>query len=127
MKITETENSLLIQLQKNIYSYKIHFENNLLEIQKSLFGLKLKSIKILFDTFINYQGDNYFYLKNKSQRVSVIYTSDLELDYFQISMDNGETINITSNIYSEEIYNKLVRKLINCGNTKTDTLNKNNL
>ncbi len=112
MKIIETEKSLLIQIQKNIYSFKIYYENNLLEIQKSFFGLKLSSIKILFDTFVHYEGENHFYLKNKNQRVSVIYTSDLELDYFQISIDNGLTINISSNSYAEDIYKKLVEKII---------------
>ena len=80
------------------------------EFVKYFFAFYKKAIRIDYDRFIHEPGSHiYFY--NKNQRVSVVYTEDLELDFIQVSEDNGISINFSSNHLSAELFGLIEDKL----------------
>jgi hypothetical protein len=92
-------------------NYKIIFSHDLFEIQKTILGIKYSNIKCLYSSYVFYENGTYFYLYNQSQRISVIYGEDLEIDYLEVSEEKGKSIAINSNEESRTLFNRLSSKL----------------
>lgn len=102
----------LIIERKEAFGSKVQISLNShsFEFIKSFFSFNKKAIRIDYDKFIHEPGSHiYFY--NKNQRVSVVYTEDLEIDFIQVSEDNGISINFSSNEQCAELFGLIENKL----------------
>lgn len=82
---------------------KISLNGTTFQFVKSFFTIQKQMIRIDYDRFHLVPGSHInFY--NKHQMVSVIFTEDLELDFFRVSEENGISINFSSNTLCAEVF-----------------------
>lgn len=89
---------------------KIRLNDKFFEIVKSTLGLNREIIRIGYDKFVH-KPESHIYFYNDTQRVSVVYTEDIELDYIQISDNNGVSINCSSNDHCEGLFGQIENRI----------------
>ena len=94
---------------------KFHIKSNAFEAyEQKLFTRK--KITISHNKITHEQG-YYIYLKNNTERVSIIFQDDPEIDFLEISNLKNNYINVTSNRLAKKIYNTIEKEITTANNS----------